>query len=128
MLRIACSRMAGLVTSNSRYGMPVSALKRSAPFQAASLNDLSNLLPMSKTIAGVKSSAPAVPLAVPTAVPPNAVPTAARAAPMNRLMDRSPPNPQAILSPRCAALQTRLRAKRVLTPPPRRRARAGAAA
>ena len=57
MLRSACSRMDGLVTSNSRYWMPESALKRSAPLKAASLNDLSNLPPMSKTTAGVKSSA-----------------------------------------------------------------------
>ena len=31
MLRSACSRWASLVTSNSRYAIPVSFLKRSAP-------------------------------------------------------------------------------------------------
>src|SRR5437773_2236263 len=57
MLRSACSRWASAVTSNSRYAIPVSFLKRSAPAYAASLNDLSNFPPMSNTTAGTNSCA-----------------------------------------------------------------------
>src|SRR5436309_5229999 len=57
MLRSACSRWASLVTSNSRYAIPVSFLKRSAPAYAASLKDLSNFPPMSNTTAGTNSCA-----------------------------------------------------------------------
>jgi hypothetical protein len=61
MLRSACSRWASLVTSNSRYAIPVSFLKRSAPLYAASLKDLSNFPPMSNTTAGENSWAVAGP-------------------------------------------------------------------
>ena len=82
MLRSACSRMDGFVTSNSRYCTPVSALNFSAPLNAASLKDLSNLPPMSKTTAGMKSSA--------WAMPPTAMPAAASAATMSRFMEVPP--------------------------------------
>src|SRR5499433_3171853 len=62
MLRSACSRWASAVTSNSRYAIPVSFLKRSAPAYAASLNDLSNLPPISNTTAGTNSCAVAGPI------------------------------------------------------------------
>ena len=64
MFLSACSRWASLVTSNSRYAIPVSFLKRSAPLNAASLKDLSNLPPMSKTTAGANSWAAAGPARV----------------------------------------------------------------
>ena len=64
MLRSACSRWASAVTSNSRYAIPVSFLKRSAPLYAASLKDLSNLPPMSNTTAGANSWAVTGPVRV----------------------------------------------------------------
>src|SRR5882762_786909 len=62
MLRSACSRWASLVTSNSRYAILVSFLKRSAPAYAASLKDLSNFPPMSNTTAGTNSCAATQPV------------------------------------------------------------------
>jgi hypothetical protein len=43
----ACSRCAAFWISNSRYGLPLSFFQRSAPANAAWLNDLSNLPPSS---------------------------------------------------------------------------------
>ena len=56
-LRRNCSRWASCVTSNSRYLIPVSLRNFSSPFQIPSLNDLSNLPPMSKSTAGLKANA-----------------------------------------------------------------------
>ncbi len=57
--RSACSRWASDCISISLKVPPVSSAQRVAPLKAASLNDLSNLPPRSKMIAGSAAAAPA---------------------------------------------------------------------
>ena len=60
-LRKACSRCVSFCGSKSRTSMPVALVKAAAPSWTPSLNDLSNLPPMSKRIAGVIPAALAAP-------------------------------------------------------------------